>query len=64
MYFYDLNLGPPGAGQSSTLGPSFKKNGKGLEGNATYQISRIKHLSQVVLEMKIVEYFFIFDVFL
>ena len=41
MYFYDLNLGAPGAGQSSTLGPSFEKNGKGLEGNATYQISRI-----------------------
>ena len=24
MYFYDLNLGPPGAGPSSTLGPSFE----------------------------------------
>ena len=25
MYFYDLNLGPPGAGPSWTLGPSFEQ---------------------------------------
>ena len=25
MYFYDLNLGPPGAGPSWNLGPSFEQ---------------------------------------
>ena len=25
MYFYGLNLGPPGAGLSWTLGPSFEQ---------------------------------------
>ena len=25
MYFYDLNLSPPGAGPSWTLGPSFEQ---------------------------------------
>ena len=25
MYFYDLNLGPPGAGPSWILGPSFEQ---------------------------------------
>ena len=25
MYFYDSNLGPPGAGPSWTLGPSFEQ---------------------------------------
>ena len=38
-YFYDFNLGPPGAGPSWTLRPSF---GKGTLGNATNQISSIK----------------------
>ena len=41
MYFYDLNLGPSGAGTSWTLGPSLNKFGKGPLGNATYQISCI-----------------------
>ena len=26
MHFYGLNLGPPGAGLSWTLGPSFEQN--------------------------------------
>ena len=35
-YFYDLNLGPPGAGPSWTLWPSFDELGKGPLDNAIY----------------------------
>ena len=55
MYFYDLNLGSPGAGPSWTLGPSLNKRGKGPLGNAI--LPNVKHLSQVVLKKKIFEYF-------
>ena len=39
MYFYDLNLGPPGTGPSRTLGPSLER--KGPQGNAIYKILSI-----------------------
>ena len=38
IYFYDLNLGPPGAGPSDL---HFIKLDKGPLSNATYQISSI-----------------------
>ena len=41
IYFYDLNLGPPGAGPSWTLRPPFY----------------LTYLSQVILKKKIFEYF-------
>ena len=56
MYFYGLNLGPPGAGPSYILGPWFDKLGKRLLGNVCY-IPKFTHLSQVVLKKKIFEYF-------
>ena len=41
MYFYGLNLGPPGKEPTWILGPSLNKIGKGPLGNATYKISSI-----------------------
>ena len=40
-HFYGLNLGPPGAGLSWTLGPSLNKLGKGPICNAKHQILSI-----------------------
>ena len=55
MYFYGLNPGPPRLGPSWTLGPSFEETWK----RTTRQcyIPNFKHLSQVVLKKKILEYF-------
>ena len=55
MYFYDLNLGPPGAGPSWTLGPSFEQTW--LRTTRQCYIPNVKHLSQMVLKKKIFEYF-------
>ena len=41
MYFYGLNLGPPGMGHLRTWDLHLNKIGKGPLGNATYQISSI-----------------------
>ena len=51
MHFYGLNLGPPGAGLSWTLGPSFEQTWQ----RTTMQcyIPNFKHLSQTVLKKKI-----------
>ena len=46
MYFYDLNLGPPDAGRSWTLGLSLEQIGTGPLG-----------ISHVVLKKKVFEYF-------
>ena len=51
IYFYGLNLGPPGAGPSCTQGPSLNKIGKRSLGKCF--ISNFKHLSHVVLKKKI-----------
>ena len=38
IYFYSLNLGPPGGGHLATSDLQLNKTGKGLLGNATYRI--------------------------
>ena len=55
MYFHDLNIGPPGAGLSWTLGLSFEQTWQ----RTTRQcyLLNFKHLSQVVLKEKFFEYF-------
>ena len=55
MYFYGLNLGPPGTGPSWILGPLFEQNW--LKTTRQSYIPNFKHLSQVVLKKKIFEYF-------
>ena len=54
MYFFDLNLRPPGAEPSWTLGPSFEQTCL----NTTRQcyIPNVKQLNQTVLKKKIFEY--------
>ena len=55
MYFYDLNLGPHGAGPSWTLGPSFEETRE--KTTSRCYLLNFKHLSQVVLKKKMFEYF-------
>ena len=55
MYFYGLNLGPPGAGPSCTLGLSFELTW--YRTTRQCYIPNFMHLSQVVLKKKI---FYIF----
>ena len=50
MYFYDLNLGPPGAGPSWTLGLSFEHTW--LRTTRQCYIPYFKYLSHVVLKKK------------
>ena len=54
MYFYGLNLGPPAAGPSSNLGPSFEQTWYRCTGQC--YIPNFKHLGQVVLKKKIFQY--------
>ena len=56
MYFYDLNLGPPGAGPSWTLGLSFEHTW--LRTTRQCYIPYFKHLSHVVLKKKMFVYIF------
>ena len=56
MYFFDLNLGPPGAGPSWNLGPSFEQTWRRT--TTQCNIPNFKHLSQVVLKKKFFEYFY------
>ena len=59
MYFYGLNIGPPGAGPSWTQGPSFEQTW--LRTTRQCYILNFRHLSQVVLKKKIfVILFYIF----
>ena len=55
IYFYGLNIGPPGLWSSCTQGPSFEQTWS----RTTRQsyIANFKHLSRVVLKKKIFEYF-------
>ena len=55
MYFYGLNLGLPGAGPSSNLGPSFEQTWPRITRQCYIQNS--KHLNQVVLKKKMLEHF-------
>ena len=50
MYFYDLNLGPPGAGSSWNLGPSFEQPWQRIMRQC--YIPNFKQLRQVVLKKK------------
>ena len=54
IYFYGLNIGPPGAGPSCIQGPSFEQTW--LRTTRKCYVPNFKHLSQVVLK-KIFEYF-------
>ena len=58
MYFYGLNLGPPAAGPSSNLGPSFEQTW--LRTTRQCCIPNFKHLSQVVLKKKIYKNFYMY----
>ena len=58
MYFYGLNLGTPCLGPSWTLGPSFEK--PWYRTTRQCYIPNFKHLSQVILKKKILEYFSIY----
>ena len=55
MHFYGSNLGPPGTGPSSNLGPSYVQNW--LRTTRQCYILNFKHASQEVLKEKLFEYF-------
>ena len=55
IYFYGLNIGPPGAGPSCTQEPSFEQTW--LRTTRQCYIPNFKHLSQVVPKKKVFEYF-------
>ena len=63
LHFYGSNPGPFGPGHFEPLDIYWNKLGKGLRGNATYQIPNFKHLSRVALKKKILNIFYVFQCF-
>ena len=59
MYFYDWNLGPSGTSLLGPWDPHLNKFGIGSLCNAI--CLNFKHLSHVVLKMKLFEYFLWFE---